>query len=180
MFLLVPAYPGCPGSKAVKRSLLLLLYIYIVRPYILLTIKKLKHYAALNETAGQLSTRIAVAFVCLQPPTTKKAKTVASGWSWTLLDDATKYVPASVNFPQEAKVTASLPDDATPLDFVKLYFTEQVIDLVVMQTNRYAEQYIASHVLPPHSSINRWHPTDRDDMYMFLGLSVLMGIVYKP
>jgi len=23
-FLLVPAYPGCPGSKAVKRSLLLL------------------------------------------------------------------------------------------------------------------------------------------------------------
>jgi len=25
MFLLVPAYPGCPRSKAVKRSLLLLL-----------------------------------------------------------------------------------------------------------------------------------------------------------
>jgi len=25
MFPLVPAYPGCPGSKAVKRSLLLLL-----------------------------------------------------------------------------------------------------------------------------------------------------------
>jgi len=25
MFLLVPAYPGCPGSKAVKRSLLLLI-----------------------------------------------------------------------------------------------------------------------------------------------------------
>jgi len=24
MFLLVPAYPGCPGSKAIKRSLLLL------------------------------------------------------------------------------------------------------------------------------------------------------------
>ena len=27
MFLLVPAYPGCPGSKAVKWSLLLLLLI---------------------------------------------------------------------------------------------------------------------------------------------------------
>ena len=26
MFLLVPAYPGCPGSKAVKRLLLLLHY----------------------------------------------------------------------------------------------------------------------------------------------------------
>jgi len=29
MFLLVPAYPGCPGSKAVKRSLLLLLLLFI-------------------------------------------------------------------------------------------------------------------------------------------------------
>ena len=28
MFLLVPTYPGCPGSKAVKRSLLLLYYIH--------------------------------------------------------------------------------------------------------------------------------------------------------
>ena len=26
MFPLVPAYPGCPGSKAVKRSLLLFIY----------------------------------------------------------------------------------------------------------------------------------------------------------
>ena len=30
MFLLVPAYPGCPGSKAVKRSLLLLLLLLLV------------------------------------------------------------------------------------------------------------------------------------------------------
>jgi len=29
MFLLVPAYPGCPGSKAVKRSLLLLLSVLL-------------------------------------------------------------------------------------------------------------------------------------------------------
>jgi len=30
MFLLVPAYPGCPGSKAVKRSSLLLLLSLII------------------------------------------------------------------------------------------------------------------------------------------------------
>ena len=29
MFLLVPAYPGCPGSKAVKRSSLLLLLLLV-------------------------------------------------------------------------------------------------------------------------------------------------------
>ena len=37
MFLLVPAYPGCPGSKAVKRSLLfklLTVYLYFVVFYL--------------------------------------------------------------------------------------------------------------------------------------------------
>jgi len=40
MFLLVPAYPGCPGSKAVKRSLLLLLLFfscYLSHPVLLLS-----------------------------------------------------------------------------------------------------------------------------------------------
>ena len=34
MFLLVPAYPGCPGSKAVKRSLLLLLDSMLLSVYL--------------------------------------------------------------------------------------------------------------------------------------------------
>ena len=36
MFLLVPAYPGCPGSKAVKRSLLLLLL--LILSYMMFTV----------------------------------------------------------------------------------------------------------------------------------------------
>ena len=32
MFLLVPAYPGCPGSKAVKRSLLFLVLAHLGIP----------------------------------------------------------------------------------------------------------------------------------------------------
>jgi len=35
MFLLVPAYPGCPGSKAVKRSLLLLLLLQLPGNHVL-------------------------------------------------------------------------------------------------------------------------------------------------
>jgi len=53
MFLLVPAYPGCPGSKAVKRSLLLLLLL-LPTPRILnghsATDRKLCRCAARNES----------------------------------------------------------------------------------------------------------------------------------
>jgi len=54
MFLLVLAYPGCPGSKAVKRSLLLLLLISILLPepgkfisYICLTFSSCHSYRKL-------------------------------------------------------------------------------------------------------------------------------------
>jgi len=30
MFPLVPAYPGCPGSKAVKRSLLYVILLHVL------------------------------------------------------------------------------------------------------------------------------------------------------
>jgi len=53
MFLLVSAYPGCPGSKAVKRSLLLLLLL-LPTPRILnghsATDRKLCRCAARNES----------------------------------------------------------------------------------------------------------------------------------
>ena len=38
MFLLVPAYPGCPGSKAVKRSL------YVMMVFVLLMCQRVARY----------------------------------------------------------------------------------------------------------------------------------------
>ena len=44
MFLLLPAYPGCPGSKAVKRSLLLLLLLtYLLTSVLWLCILSVLH-----------------------------------------------------------------------------------------------------------------------------------------
>ena len=97
-----------------------------------------------------------------------------------MLDDSTTFLPVSINSQQNAKILATLPADPTPLDFIKLYITEPVVDLIVSETNRYAAQYIASNVIPPHSPVNKWQPTNRNEIYTFLGLTVLMGIVYKP
>ena len=54
MFLLVPAYPGCPGSKAVKRSLLLLLLSFL----------GCKH--ALPECAAERRHRLMIDISCIQ------------------------------------------------------------------------------------------------------------------
>lgn len=89
-------------------------------------------------------------------------------------------MPPDVPFTAGEKMNATLPDNATALDYLQLYLTDAIMDVIVEQTNKYAEQYIAKNVIKPHSSVKHWIPTTRDEMVAFFGLCVLMGIVYKP
>ena len=75
-----------------------------------------------------------------------------------------------------------MPQNPTPLDYFRLYFTDRVLDLIVTETNRYAEQYIQQEGdnLRRYSIIHQWVPTHKDEICALLGLLALMGIVYKP
>ena len=57
-----------------------------------------------------------------------------------------------------------------------------MVTLMVVETNRYAQQYIAANVnnLKPYSQVRNWKDTDINEMYTFLGIVFLMGIVHKP
>jgi len=81
---------------------------------------------------------------------------------------------------QTETVNASLPQNATPYDYLRLYFNDEIVDHIAEETNRYANQYIARNVIPPHSPVRNWSPTNREEMLAFLGLCILMGLVYKP
>jgi len=107
-------------------------------------------------------------------------KTQCSGWSWKLLGGDTTYMPPRFTFHGEEKITGTLPANPTAFDFFSLYFDDDIIDLIVAETNRYADQYISRNEIAPHSPVKTWQPTDRDEMKTFLGLATLMGIVFKP
>jgi len=71
--------------------------------------------------------------------------------------------------------------DFSMADFYKLYLSPDLINHFVVQTNLYAQQFIASHSdLPPRSRVRRWHDTTPDEMRQFIGLVLLMGIIHKP
>ena len=74
---------------------------------------------------------------------------------------------------------AAQPQNATAVDQLKLYITGDTVDYIVCEINKYAEQFIRTNTLKPHSSVQQRMPTNRE-MWAFLGLSVLMGIMYKP
>ncbi|XP_071123974.1 piggyBac transposable element-derived protein 4-like [Mytilus edulis] len=55
-----------------------------------------------------------------------------------------------------------------------------VVDLLVKETNRYAEDRKAVGNLKPRSRLHMWRPVNNEEMKAFLGLLLLMGIIQKP
>ena len=69
----------------------------------------------------------------------------------------------------------------TPLDFFELYFTEDVVRLLVIKTNRYAVNFFAENPEVSETSYTgSWQDVDEVEMRTFTGLIFLMGIIYKP
>lgn len=65
------------------------------------------------------------------------------------------------------------------IDFFKLIFDLEVMDVIVKETNRYAEDIIKNHLTPTNTHNTKWKPTDKNEMTKFLGLIFLMGHIDK-
>ncbi|XP_041949787.1 piggyBac transposable element-derived protein 4-like [Alosa sapidissima] len=70
-------------------------------------------------------------------------------------------------------------DCSDPYLFFKAFFSDCVIDLMVAETNRYAEA-LASTELASHSRLRDYKPTDRSEMEAFLAIQISMGLTRKP
>ena len=67
------------------------------------------------------------------------------------------------------------------IDFFKLFLTDELLDLMVSETNKYAEQEIDRlRPLRRKSRYSLWKPVDNQEMRKFLGILLLIGIVRLP
>lgn len=94
-----------------------------------------------------------------------------SGW--------TEYVGRHKVFPFTGLqgLQVDLPADISPFAAFSLIVDDEVIDLLVTETNRFAQQTLASKPLKKYSRMNKWVPTDAVEMKKFLGLTLWMGLV---
>ena len=68
--------------------------------------------------------------------------------------------------------------NATCSDFFDLYSTKELQELLVTETNHFAVQFFENHDLISYTS--EWVPMTVDEMKVFIGLVLLMGIIQKP
>ena len=74
-----------------------------------------------------------------------------------------------------------LPTNSNHLDFVKLYLTDELMNLIVEETNQFANQFLqGENVDPENSYLRQWTPVTVAEMKKFIGILLFMGIIHKP
>ncbi|CAK9804154.1 PiggyBac transposable element-derived protein 4 [Anthophora plagiata] len=95
---------------------------------------------------------------------------------WTPCDESTE-IPPRINFvsgerPAGPRVSANVIE---PLDFLKLFFTEELADQVVSDTNRYASRKLEEMVLSSRSIWHTWRNITKEEFWAFIAVIVNMG-----
>ena len=99
---------------------------------------------------------------------------------WITVSDSYT-VPTDILFDDVCGVLdQSLTPESSPVEILNKLISEDVISLMVSETNRFAEQYLTGVELKPKSRSHCWHLTDNSEMRKFIGILYLMGIVRKP
>ncbi|XP_033736559.1 piggyBac transposable element-derived protein 4-like [Pecten maximus] len=73
--------------------------------------------------------------------------------------------------------TRSMPPDKEPIDFLALFLDQVLIDLLLEETGRYAQQQIDTN---PEQNKQPWKDVSAAEMKAFLGLCMAMGVTRKP
>jgi len=123
------------------------------------------------------------------PPPTKKTKTGGKQKTQKITEPKfewkkDQFTPNNFTFTDftgiNPDILSILPDEPSALDYLSLFVHDELIDVIVRETNIYAQQYIESTQLPRHSRVQKWKPTTHSEMKLFLGISLLMGLIRKP
>lgn len=100
--------------------------------------------------------------------------------SWKAVTSTQRSFPFTGKEELCVRPSSSADGKIWPIDAYLLFLTEDIVDLMVTETNRYADQLIASRVLTRKSRLRAWVPTTSAEIKKFLGLILHMGVNLLP
>ena len=73
-----------------------------------------------------------------------------------------------------------IPPKNIPREYVEEFLDEDFLQLIVIETNRYARQFLSKNDTSTSSQDNKWTPVSAIDVRNYFCLSILMGINSLP
>lgn len=83
------------------------------------------------------------------------------------------------NFPlaKQNELLVRVEGEGSPLDYFALLFDDSLMQLIVNETNRYAETEFLRVGSAPRSRIAQWKPTDKEEILTFIALIIHTGTI---
>ena len=107
----------------------------------------------------------------------KERKALAKEDFWKCDD----HPPTILPFTGDSKINIVIEDGTQPLDIASFFFDDDFYELLVTQTNLYANQCHTEHsMLPRYSRARLWKDVTVEEMQKFLALHLLTRIIRKP
>ncbi len=72
----------------------------------------------------------------------------------------------------EEVTSASEDNIVNPIDCYRHFITDEIIDLMVRETDRYAEQYLQAHEISRRSKYREWKATTHEEMLKFFWIII--------
>jgi hypothetical protein len=88
--------------------------------------------------------------------------------------------PMTYTFIKNAGPYFNLLPDEEPMDYFSLSFNDEILNSIVIKTNRYARHKIAELQLSPWSTWSKWSEVSVPEVKAFLGLNINMGLIPLP
>ena len=102
---------------------------------------------------------------------------IALPTDWTTIGK----IRSPFSFRSNPGVQFTVQDRENPVEFFEKFFDNEVVEFLVTETNRFANQFIDEHIqtLPKHSRVNKWYDTNVSEMKVFIGLLLIQAIDSK-
>ena len=70
--------------------------------------------------------------------------------------------------------------NSSPLTIFEAFVTDDLVDLIVEQSNLFAVQYRKNNIIKDRSRVKKWIPLVRNDIRLYIAFILYRGILWKP
>ncbi|XP_023238134.1 piggyBac transposable element-derived protein 4-like [Centruroides sculpturatus] len=95
-------------------------------------------------------------------------------------NDVSNTKRANIQFDKQPKINILISSRLTPIDYFRLFLTDNVLNYIVEKTNKHAEHIISKVQFSQMSRMSAWKPTCKEEMETFFGLLLWMDLVKFP
>ncbi|GFY32989.1 piggyBac transposable element-derived protein 4 [Trichonephila clavipes] len=98
---------------------------------------------------------------------------------WCKIDSSSP-APSRFSFTGDVGMKACVTNISDPLEYFELFFTDEIVNHIVTETNIFAAENLNKFKSKEHSRTQHWSETNANELRVFFATLILQGIITKP